>query len=130
MSLGLTLFVFISSPWYFQGEEGVVNFLSQPFPEREKCCSRASQPPGFVMMLVNVRSVQNKIYFVHDLIVDERADLACMPMSEGQGKGVTIIHKAVYWIVFHCCGLMIRTNYFKNSCPFTFQSTFTSYSYP
>ena len=52
-----------------------------------------SLPSGLVVLLLNARSVQNKISLIHDLIVDEGADLVCIIETwVGELGGVTLTH--------------------------------------
>ena len=53
--------------------------------------SSISQPSGLRMLLLNARSVHNKTSLIHDLIVDEAADLACITETwVGEQGGVSL----------------------------------------
>ena len=65
---------------------------ASPSSNLENCGSHVSQLSGLQLLLLNARSAQNKISLIHDLIMAEEADLACVNetwVGEQGGVGLT-----------------------------------------
>ncbi|KAF7241018.1 RNA-directed DNA polymerase from mobile element jockey [Varanus komodoensis] len=65
--------------------------------------SFVSRPSGLTVLLLNARSVNNKSSLIHDLIVDEGADLACITETWAGGGDVALSQLCPPgYLVQHC----------------------------
>lgn len=60
------------------GEEELGICMLYPLLTQRILGSHTDSPSGPKLLLVNARSVKNKTMFIHDLILNERANLACI----------------------------------------------------